>query len=179
MLLTLRSTSHPNTYLNHPLISHTCCMVTIVISLSQYYSCCNTQNVKCFLLNIIMFCSEYNNVVTRVDSSFEMASSEEVDGVFDIDSVNESRTSENNGKWAVLGKQFPRSEVRFFTQVFILYVVIITCLVNLSLGKGDLSSLWITLLSSSIGYMLPSPCIQKSHKSQAQRNLQQIPITRS
>ena len=111
--------------------------------------------------------------------SFEMASSEEPDGLFDLDSVTESRTTENNKEWAVLGKQFPRSEVRFFTQVFILYVVIITCLVNLSFGKNDLSSLWITLLSSSIGYLLPSPSIQKPHKPQAERNPQSEPTITS
>ena len=106
-----------------------------------------------------------------------MESQDQADGIFDVDSTVESRMSETNRDWGILGKRFPRSEVRFFAQVLILYVVIITCLVNLSLGKSDLSSLWITLLSSSIGYMLPSPTIQKPHKSE--RSLQQESSTQS
>ena len=94
-----------------------------------------------------------------------MQPSDETDGVFDMDSVDDG---DNDREWGVLGKQFPRSEVRFFAQVFILYVVIVTCLVNLSLGKGDLTSLWISLLSSCIGYLLPSPYIKKTPKNSSQ-----------
>ena len=84
---------------------------------------------------------------------------DEEDGVFDMDSIQEE-----DKEWGILGKQFPRSEIKFFTQVIILYIVIITCLVNLSLGKSDLTALWISLLSSCIGYLLPSPYIRKSVK---------------
>ena len=108
-----------------------------------------------------------------IDSSFVMESQDSADGVFDADSTTQSRTSETNRDWGILGKQFPRSEVRFFTQVLMLYVVIITCLVNLSWGKSDLNPLWITLLSSSIGYLLPSPSIQKSHKLERSLQLQE------
>ena len=61
-----------------------------------------------------------------------------------------------SGEWECFGYKFPRQEVVYFTQVIIVYVVIITCLVNLSVGIGE-SNLWIALLGSSLGYILPQP----------------------
>ena len=53
-------------------------------------------------------------------------------------------------------------DVVFFVQIIIVYVVILTSLVNLTLQRGDNSEqkLWIALLSSSLGYLLPNPSIQ-------------------
>lgn len=64
-------------------------------------------------------------------------------------------------QWSLMGRPFPRSEVKFFAQVLMLYVVILTCLGNLSVGKGELDPLWISLLSSCIGLLLPVPFIPK------------------
>ena len=58
--------------------------------------------------------------------------------------------------WTILGKKLPQTEVVFFTQVILIYIIIITCIVNLSLGEGN-SNLWTCLLSSSLGYLLPNP----------------------
>lgn len=76
----------------------------------------------------------------------------------------EGSTSSGSGQWFMMGRKFPRSEVKYFAQVVILYIVILTCLANLSIGNSELNSLWITLLSSSIGYLLPSPYIPKQNK---------------
>ena len=40
-----------------------------------------------------------------------------------------------------------------------IYTVVITCILNLSLTK-DNSNLWTALLSSCLGYILPSPSIK-------------------
>ena len=48
----------------------------------------------------------------------------------------------------------------FLSQTIILYIVIITSLINLSLQNGD-QNLWISFLSASIGYLLPNPSIKK------------------
>ena len=66
-----------------------------------------------------------------------------------------------SGQWNMMGRSCPRSEVKYCVQVVILYIVILTCLINLSIGKSDLNALWISLLSSCIGYLLPSPYISK------------------
>ena len=44
----------------------------------------------------------------------------------------------------------------FFTQIIVVYMIIITSLVHISLRSPD-KELWLILLSSSIGYILPSP----------------------
>ena len=67
------------------------------------------------------------------------------------------RISESDsGRWPVFGTRVPRDEITFFAQVIIVYVVIVTCIINLSIGNGE-SNLWTALLSSCLGYILPSP----------------------
>ena len=73
--------------------------------------------------------------------------------------LNMDSTS-NNSEWQALGHKFQRSAAVFAAQTLILYVVIITSLVNLTLGNEP-QTLWITVLSSSLGYILPCPKIKK------------------
>lgn len=77
--------------------------------------------------------------------------------------VDVDQTSTSTPQWPLFGKHVPRSEISFFAQVIIVYIVIITSIVNLSLHNGD-SNLWTALLSSGLGYLLPSPKL-KSYKS--------------
>ena len=49
----------------------------------------------------------------------------------------------------------------FFSQIVIVFVVIFAAIINLTLFPEGRQELWITLLSSSIGYLLPSPTIKK------------------
>ena len=84
----------------------------------------------------------------------------------DDDKTNELKLSSSeadafcdNGKnlsWRLCGKKLPRSEICYFTQILILYTVILTSLIQLSLGRGNQDT-WIILLSSCLGYILPSP----------------------
>ncbi len=74
----------------------------------------------------------------------------------DVDVESGSRTS---SRWDFFGKLIPRSEIVFFTQVIIVYIVIIVSIANLTLGHPD-NKLWIALLSSSLGYLLPNPKIK-------------------
>ena len=60
-------------------------------------------------------------------------------------------------KWEILGSKIPRKEVVFFSQMIVIYTVIITCIVNLSLGTTGPSELWVILLSTSIGAVMPNP----------------------
>ena len=62
--------------------------------------------------------------------------------------------------WQIGGKDVPSSEIVFFSQIVVVYMVIITCIINLSLSNGP-HDLWIALMSSSLGYILPSPAISK------------------
>jgi len=58
--------------------------------------------------------------------------------------------------WICLGKRIPRNELTYIVQSFVLVVVIIISLINLSLGTG-VHDLNISLLSSSLGAFLPGP----------------------
>ena len=66
--------------------------------------------------------------------------------------------------WTIAGKDIPSSEIVFFSQIIVVYMVIITCIVNLSV-QNEPHDLWIALMSSSLGYILPSPAMAKRKKS--------------
>jgi hypothetical protein len=49
----------------------------------------------------------------------------------------------------VLGKHISKSHIVFTVQVIVIYIVIITCLFNLTFRNGE-NQLWTALLSSAI-----------------------------
>ena len=80
------------------------------------------------------------------------------------DRVDVDVPSETSSKpWTFAGKDIPSSEIVFFSQIIVVYMVIITCIVNLSL-HNEPNNLWIALLSSCLGYILPNPAISKRKK---------------
>ena len=62
--------------------------------------------------------------------------------------------------WKFMGRQLPRSEIVFFSQMTIIVCVIVASIYNLTTSHED-RSLWITLLSSSLGCFLPNPSIER------------------
>lgn len=54
-------------------------------------------------------------------------------------------------------KKTSKPLVVFLFQSTVLLVIIITCLINLSIGKGDKDSLWMSLLSVAFGVIVPAP----------------------
>ena len=61
-----------------------------------------------------------------------------------------------NRRWNICGRTVPKDEIVFLFQVTLIYMVVITYVVNLILGLKN-THLWIALLSSSLGYILPAP----------------------
>jgi hypothetical protein len=59
----------------------------------------------------------------------------------------------------VFGKHISKSHIVFTVQVIVIYIVIITCLFNLTFRNGE--NQWTAVLSSAIGYILPSPKLKK------------------
>ena len=74
--------------------------------------------------------------------------------------VPQDETQPNGERWHFLGTRVPQAEIVYFCQMLIVYIIIITSIINLSLENGS-SELWISLLSSCIGYSLPSPKLKK------------------
>ena len=68
---------------------------------------------------------------------------------------------EGQSEWTLFGSKFSRTALVFLCQVIILYISIITCFVNLTIRNGP-NELWITVLSLSLGTILPSPKVRKS-----------------
>ena len=68
-------------------------------------------------------------------------------------------SSTHSERWDVMGNKLPKSEIVYFCQMLVVYVIIVTSIVNLSLQNGK-NELWITLLSSAIRYALPSPTLK-------------------
>ena len=56
------------------------------------------------------------------------------------------------------------SREAFYVQAFLIYVICITCIVNLSIGSEH-SDVFISLLSGSLGVLLPSPRILRPKKN--------------
>jgi len=76
------------------------------------------------------------------------------------DNIDAERHSHNSStRWHFFGSVLPRSEIVFFVQVILVYIVVIVSIVNLTIGSQT-DKLWIALLSSSIGYILPSPSLK-------------------
>ena len=69
--------------------------------------------------------------------------------------VNDSRSSKF---WRFGKKIFPSSEIRYLCSIILIYLVIISSLINLSIGT-DIREIWLTLLSACIGVVTPSPDI--------------------
>jgi hypothetical protein len=74
--------------------------------------------------------------------------------------INIEVDSTASHKWNIFHWRFPKSEVVFFAQVFLIYVVVITSIVNLTIGSSD-SKLWTALLTGHIGYLLPNPSLKR------------------
>ena len=47
--------------------------------------------------------------------------------------------------------------------MLLVYIIVVTSIVNLSMNGGK-TELWVSLLSSAIGYALPSPTLNKDHE---------------
>ena len=73
---------------------------------------------------------------------------------------SEEEDGDKSDKWHVLGSRVPKAEIVYFSQMTIVYIIILASIVNLSIQNGS-TELWISLLSSCIGYALPNPKLKK------------------
>ena len=61
--------------------------------------------------------------------------------------------------WCCSGSRVPKSEIVYFSQVFLILCIVIASIYNLTNQQGD-QQLWVALLSSCMGYLLPNPSIK-------------------
>ena len=67
-------------------------------------------------------------------------------------------------RWKFCGAKFPKEEIIYFCQVLTVYIVVITSIVNLCVSDKN-TCLWSSLVSGSVGYLLPSPSISKKKQN--------------
>ena len=77
------------------------------------------------------------------------------------DARDDDDSASTGSRWHLFGTDCPKSEIVFLYQVFVLYTVIVVSIYNLTFGHTN-SNLWTASLSSSLGYLLPNPSIQKN-----------------
>ena len=82
-------------------------------------------------------------------------------GLRSFENIKIEDTSNRTSLWPVCGKLMPRPEIVFISQMLVIYVVIVVSLFNLTSGDDKDGKLWIALLSSCLGYMLPNPKLER------------------
>lgn len=68
-----------------------------------------------------------------------------------------------------------KSVIIYFTQVILIYTVVVACIINLSIGQ-DNPALWSSLLSGALGYILPAPGTSIRRKKEGGVNSLPIPL---
>ena len=81
-----------------------------------------------------------------------------------MDSPSVSQESELGERWSTLCGKIQKEQVIYTCQILIVFTVIIVCLVNLTVCDAH-PSLWASILSGSVGYILPAPKIRKKKKN--------------
>ena len=76
-----------------------------------------------------------------------------------MERTTSSPARSESGYLRLCGKETSKGHCVFACQMVIVYIVIITCIINLSIANGE-SNLWTALLSSCLGYILPAPTIK-------------------
>ena len=70
--------------------------------------------------------------------------------------------STSSSVWRIFGGRLPKSEIVFFSQIIICYIIILVSISCLAIGKPSSNDyLFIILCSSTLGYLLPSPKLQQ------------------
>ena len=64
------------------------------------------------------------------------------------------------GDWSFCGKNIPKSEIVFFSQIIAIHFVVGFSIYYITDGNQNIN-LWISLLSSCLGYLLPLPIIKR------------------
>lgn len=74
---------------------------------------------------------------------------------------NGSLAESHGTEWKFGEKHVSKSLIVYLVQVILLYTVVITSIYNLTAsGCASDQKLWVAILASSIGYILPAPSIQ-------------------
>ena len=60
-------------------------------------------------------------------------------------------------------REYRKSEILCYSQISVLCLIVVVCIINLSLENGDQTA-WTGLLATSLGILLPQPGFNKDAK---------------
>ena len=75
----------------------------------------------------------------------------------------ESVRSEDSSPVLCINKKGFSKDV-FYAQAVLIYIICIACIINLSIGSEH-SGVWVSLLSASLGYLLPAPKVRHDKRN--------------
>ena len=73
---------------------------------------------------------------------------------------------DNIKKYNCFGNRIPENQFTYISQIIVIYAIIATPIVHLSIPNQD-RELWLILLSSSLGYILQSPGLKFTKQKQS------------
>ena len=81
------------------------------------------------------------------------------------ESGSDSTSIDNTKNYNCCGNRVPKNQFTYISQIIVIYAIIATSIVHLSIQSQD-RELWLILLSSSLGYILPSPGLKFTKQKQ-------------
>ena len=106
------------------------------------------ENVDNTNFNISM--DEQEHVDTQIVRNFNVLGNQKSD-------TYSQTASKRTRMWFFFGSEIPKDQVVYLLQMFIGISIIVASVINLSIGDKAIREVWIALLSSTMGYMLPTP----------------------
>ena len=82
-----------------------------------------------------------------------------------IESGSDSTSIDHTKIYNCCGNRVPKNQFTYISQIIVIYAIIATSIVHLSIQSQD-RELWLILLSSSLGYILPSPGLKFTKQKQ-------------
>ena len=65
-----------------------------------------------------------------------------------------SSSTDSNEAWIVWGRSLPKGEIVFLSQMLVIFIIVISAIVNISIGNS--TETFLMLLSTSLGAVLPN-----------------------
>ena len=75
-------------------------------------------------------------------------------------------------EWSIFGRKVPKNIIVYFVQVFVVFILIVTAVVNLSINNGP-DKLWTSVLTSAIAYLIPAPSFDINNNNNNNKQQQQ------
>ena len=78
------------------------------------------------------------------------------------------QSTHSSDKWILWGRTIPKGEIVFLSQYTIIFIIVLSSIINISLGNS--SDTFLVLLSLSLGAILPNPKLKSGSKIVTQKH---------